>query len=332
MNIQENSLVKTSRPPPLAHLPSSQSLSPRDAISLLEAVCGQGERVQLRSQQRLPLPSAGATIVLREGVLAIDAMPAKGKLQILDFLVPGDVVSASIGLCPRRVSLRAITKASLVFLDPKAIDFNVAAHDYWSFLFARCQNQLARVNIHQLMIGRLETESRVASFLLALALRNKSGGVHDLNVALPMSRTDIANYLVINSDTLSRVMMRFTMLGLIERANRHAVRIIDIDKLRKASPIAALLSAVFEPGDSQRESRFAQNARSEYIFAVQSGQSWRSWAKRAKNWHVVACDFRAPLCFAGLMLNSLGEDNVWNCRVFRPRTGRCSNAGCVKAA
>ncbi len=203
--------------------------------------------------------------MLREGVLAIDAMPAKGKLQILDFLVPGDVVSAWIVLCPRRVSLRAITKASLGFLDPKAIDFSMAGDDYWSFLFAQCQNQLARVNIHQLMIGRLETESRVASFLLALALRNRRGGVQDLNLSLPMSRTDIANYLVINSDTLSRVMMRFTVLGLIERANRHTVRIIDLDKLMKASPIAALLSAVFEPEGSQRESRFAEKQKRSYL-------------------------------------------------------------------
>jgi CRP/FNR family transcriptional regulator, anaerobic regulatory protein len=56
----------------------------------VEAICGKGES--------LYLPTAGKVIVLREGTLAIDAMPAQGGLQILDFLVAGDgdVVSASI--------------------------------------------------------------------------------------------------------------------------------------------------------------------------------------------------------------------------------------------
>jgi hypothetical protein len=54
-------------------------------------------------------------------------------------------------------------------LHPPAVDRAVPAHDYWTFLIAQCWNQLARMNIHQLMIGRLETEPRVASFILGLA-------------------------------------------------------------------------------------------------------------------------------------------------------------------
>ena len=185
-------------------------------------------------------------IVLREGMLAIDATPAKGKLQVLDFLVPGDVVSASTVLPTPGISLRVITSASVVLLDPPAADRAAPAHDYWRFLIAQCLNQLARVNIHQLMIGRLETEPRVASFVLGLALRSVREGTREITVELPMSRIDIANYLVINCDTLSRTMMRFCDCGLIERESRHAIRVIDLDALRKKSPLASLLSAVFE--------------------------------------------------------------------------------------
>ena len=105
---------------------------------------------------------------------------------------------------------------------------------------------MARVNVHQLLIGRLETEQRVASFILSLALRNVRKDTREVSVELPMSRTDIANYLVINCDTLSRTMMRFCDCGLIKRESRHALRVIDLDALRKKSPLASLLSAVFE--------------------------------------------------------------------------------------
>jgi CRP-like cAMP-binding protein len=213
------------------------------ASCFLDEICAQSDRLYLRPQQRVPLPPADQVIVLREGMLAIDAMPAKGKLQVLDFLVAGDVVSASTILCTPRVSLRAITSASLVALQPPKFDRAVQVHDYWTFLIAQCFKQLTRANVHQMMIGRLETEPRVASFLLALALRTVREEAR-ITVALPMSRLDIANYLVINCDTLSRTMMRFCDAGLIERESRHAIRVTDLEALKKKSPLSSLLSAV----------------------------------------------------------------------------------------
>jgi CRP/FNR family transcriptional regulator len=253
-------LIDRSPPALLFQSAANPGLDKTEAAGFLDAICGQGDCLYLRPQQRVPLPPAGKVIVLREGMLAMDAMPAKGKLQVLDFLVTGDVVSAPTILPAPGVSLRAITSASLVSLDPPAIDRTVPAHDYWAFLIAQCWNQLARVNIHQLMIGRLETEQRVASFVLGLALRNFRAGTPKTTVALPMSRTDIANYLVINCDTLSRTMMRFCDCGLIERESRHAIRVIDLDALRKKSPLASLLSAAFEKESCRQEISFGRYA------------------------------------------------------------------------
>jgi CRP/FNR family transcriptional regulator len=225
---------------------SQIALPKAEASRLIEEICATGDCLRLRAQQRVPLPPADKLIMLREGMLAIDAMPAKGKLQVLDFLMAGDVVSASTVLPSRWVSLRAITSASLVALSPPEFYQAIPAHGYWTFLIARCFNQLARVNIHQLITGRLETEQRVASFILALALRNIREDTDSIRVALPMSRNDIANYLVINCDTLSRTMMRLCDGGIIKRENRHYISVIDIDGLKKKSPISALLSAVFD--------------------------------------------------------------------------------------
>jgi CRP/FNR family transcriptional regulator len=178
-------------------------------------------------------------------------MPVAGKLQVLDFLVAGDIVSASTILPTSKVSLRAITNASIVCLDPPAMDSTPSVYEYWTFLMSRCLTQLARVNIHQLMIGRLETEPRVVSFILSLALKTRRMQSSSLLVALPMSRTDIANHLVINCDTLSRTMMKLFESGLIRRENRHEIRVMNLDALRRKSPLASLLSAVFEEDGGQ---------------------------------------------------------------------------------
>jgi CRP/FNR family transcriptional regulator len=248
MNPRQMTLVDDSRPTLVLQSSAGSARDDTEGTRFVEAAFAQGDCLHLRPQQRVPLPPPEKVIVLREGMLAIDAMPAKGKLQVLDFLVAGDVVSASTILPTPGVSLRAITSASLVSLDHPAVDRAVPAHDYWTFLVGQCLNQLARVNIHQLMIGRLETEPRVASFILGLALRNARDGTSAISVPLPMSRTDIANYLVINCDTLSRTMMKLCDSGLIERESRHAIRVMDIDALKKKSPLASLLSAVFEKG------------------------------------------------------------------------------------
>lgn len=251
-----------------AHLLSTQSCPPaaKPAFSESEVsrfigdICADGDCLHLRSQQRVPLPPPGKVVVLREGMLAVDAMPAKGKLQVLDFLVAGDVLSAATVLPAPGVSLRAITRASLVCLDPPSVNRGMPSHDYWSFLIMQCHDQIARANIHQLLIGRLETEQRVASFILALALRSMRKETHSVSVELPMSRTDIANYLVINCDTLSRTMMRFCDSGLIERESRHAIRVVDIDALKKKSPLASLLSAMFDNRAGRERCVFERHA------------------------------------------------------------------------
>lgn len=239
--IFDRSLSTLAFQPPITPAPDETELA-----RFVDTICANGDWLHLRSQQRVPRLPPGKVIVLQEGMLAVDAMPAKGKLQVLEFLVAGDVVSASTLLLTPGVSLRAISNVSLVSLDPPAVDRAVPDDDYWSFLNAQCMYQLARANIHQLMIGRLETEQRVASFILDLALRALREDTPEISVALPMSRTDIANYLVINCDTLSRTMMRFCDCGMLARESRHAIRVVDLDALKKKSPLASLLSTVLE--------------------------------------------------------------------------------------
>ena len=211
----------------------------REEVNLLDKLWAHGKQISVRPQQRILLPDADEILVLRDGITAVDAAPTKGKLQVLDFLVAGDVVTAPIIRRVLGLSLRAITPARIISFDSGVIDQDLHAHDFWAFLFAQCQRQLVRTSLHQLMIGHLETEPRVASFILAWA----DGLGSDTTVQLPMSRADIANYLVINSDTLSRTMMKFVALGLIERISRHNIRVLDIDGLRKRSPVARQLAA-----------------------------------------------------------------------------------------
>jgi CRP/FNR family transcriptional regulator, anaerobic regulatory protein len=213
------------------------------------------ERISLRPQQRLPSSSLTSkqALVLHDGLLAIDVAVGKGQRQILDFLMPGDVLSTIDVSMPKECSVRAITKSSLGAEQFEgAVDVGLAV-DHSRMLARQAQLQLARGNVHQMMIGHLESEARIASFLLAQSLRCRSG-IGDLRLAMPMSRDDIADYLAMNRDTLSRNMMRFETLGIIKRINRRMLLILDLKTLKSMTPLAGMISGLYERSQNSCDS------------------------------------------------------------------------------
>jgi CRP/FNR family transcriptional regulator len=211
------------------------------------------QKTQLRSQQRVVRAqlTKHQTALVYEGVLSVDARVGKGQHQILDFLFPGDILSLFLLMAEPTISLRAITKTELLFLDDNTAVQSAWRSKFWELVMKQQQAQLSRAYVHQLMIGHLEGEERVVSFLLSLALR-QGNPRSSLVLDLPMSRDDIAEYLAMNRDTLSRIMTRLESIGLIARMNRHAIRIADLSELTRRTPIAAQISAAFgSPVDSR---------------------------------------------------------------------------------
>ncbi len=81
-------------------------------------------------------------------------------------------------------------------------------------------------------------DERMAAFLLSLASRFKARGYSSKEFNLAMSRSDIANYLRLATETVSRVLARFQKKGLI-KVDRKLVQLLDKDALCKAAGTAA---------------------------------------------------------------------------------------------
>jgi DNA-binding transcriptional regulator YhcF (GntR family) len=61
---------------------------------------------------------------------------------------------------------------------------------------------------------------------------------------LPFNRKDIADYLGLNPDTLSRIMSRLKAAGLISQSERHRAVVHDFGALAARSPAARALIEV----------------------------------------------------------------------------------------
>jgi CRP/FNR family transcriptional regulator len=79
-----------------------------------------------------------------------------------------------------------------------------------------------------LLLGRKCAEERVVSFLLAV--HRKCG--KDAELELPMSRLDMADYLGLTIETVSRMMTSLARRGLIHATGRHRIALRKLSALR----------------------------------------------------------------------------------------------------
>jgi CRP/FNR family transcriptional regulator, nitrogen fixation regulation protein len=84
---------------------------------------------------------------------------------------------------------------------------------------------------HLLLLGRKNALERVAAFLLDMSKRTKAGSV----VELPMPRHDIADYLGLTLETVSRMFAELKERGAIRLEGARRVHLLDTERLAAMS-------------------------------------------------------------------------------------------------
>lgn len=85
------------------------------------------------------------------------------------------------------------------------------------------------------MLGRMNPLEKLSRFLVDLLDRQNAAGLSGNPVYLPMSRADIADFLGITIETVSRSMSRLKASELIEPLDRNRVQVRDLSRLREAA-------------------------------------------------------------------------------------------------
>ncbi len=133
-----------------------------------------------------------------------------GRRQIGAFYVPGDIFGLETG-DTHSFSAEAITDCKILVIKRSAV-MALAARDpdVARQMWAATARELARVQAHSLLLIKTAQE-RVASFLLEMAERVAADGL----VELPMSRQDIADYLGLTIETVSRTLTQLEKTAAI---------------------------------------------------------------------------------------------------------------------
>ncbi len=178
---------------------------------------------------------ADGLFTLTEGVVKIFKMLADGRRQITGFLLPGDFLGLAF-FRSYAYSAEAVTDALLCRFPRDRFMALLERHPALEKeLLSRASSELAAAQEQMLLLGRKSAKERVASFLLALARRHPGAGAAP--VPLPMSRYDIADYLGLTIETVSRELQAARASGVIDLPDRHHFRVVDRQRLLAAAAL-----------------------------------------------------------------------------------------------
>jgi CRP/FNR family nitrogen fixation transcriptional regulator len=190
------------------------SATPVNAAVMFDGPIGQGETLGVRMQydrdEEVFGEGEASRYVYRvvSGAVRTFRLLSDGRRQIVEFHMPGDVFGLdgqerhTIGAEAIRATVLQVIRRDLFMQEPDR-----GADTALKTLLKKFQ----RAQAHMLLLGRHTACERVAAFLLDF--RDRVGST---SVDLPMSRQDIADYLGLTIETVSRTFTQLQSSGLID--------------------------------------------------------------------------------------------------------------------
>jgi len=176
--------------------------------------------------------SFGALYVVRAGSLKTFVEGSEGDLQILGFHLPGDIMGIG-GLTNEHYpcSAQALERSSIFELRYNQLqEVSASVPALHHQLLRVISGALVTEQRHSVMMGKQQAQRRLAFFIRRMADRYARLSRDPQVLALPMSRGDIANYLGLALETVSRLFTKMESDGLLA-VNRKSVDILRRDLL-----------------------------------------------------------------------------------------------------
>jgi len=168
---------------------------------------------------------------VKSGAVRSYKLLCDGRRQIGAFHLAGDIFGLENG-GEHRFTAEAIVDTTVRLIKRQSLEM-VAEGDaiVARNMLSMTTNNLQHAEDHMLLLGRKTSLERVAAFLLEMDKRLTAAGV----MALPMSRRDIADYLGLTLETVSRALSRLHDLGTLGFIGNNQRQIVLRDRIQLAS-------------------------------------------------------------------------------------------------
>ncbi len=168
---------------------------------------------------------------ITKGNIKIYKLLSDGRIQIIGFLYPGDFFG-SYKKGKYNYSSEAIGNVRLCVFRQEVLDEYLEKN-------MNLSKELLHITSHELtlaqdrmgVLGKMNANERVAKFILNISDQRARIGWQDNPISLPMTRQDIADYLGLTLETVSREITRFKTSNLIKAMTSKQIFISDREKL-----------------------------------------------------------------------------------------------------
>jgi len=177
--------------------------------------------------------AADALYNVTSGTVKLYKLLPDGRRQITGFLVTGDFLGLAVNES-YAYTAETVTSCSVCRFPRRKIEALMDEFPKMQRrLFSMASNELAAAQDQMLLLGRKTAKEKICSFLLMLSQRAARRGHKENPVYVPMSRADIADYLGLTTETVSRTFTQLKRDGIIGLpASGHCI-VNDWDALRE---------------------------------------------------------------------------------------------------
>jgi CRP/FNR family nitrogen fixation transcriptional regulator len=150
-----------------------------------------------------------------------------GRRQIDAFHVPGDIFGLEPG-AEHRLSAEAVSDCTVIAYRKSKPD-HIIDHDKNMELLDFAMMGMVQAQAHSLLLGRHSAVEKVAGFLLGWAEKSSNQAV----LSLAMTRQDIADYLGLTIETVSRTLSQLERDNVIDLPSARQIRLRNLDMLEE---------------------------------------------------------------------------------------------------
>lgn len=176
-----------------------------------------------------------AIAAIRGGTVKTFSNDIAGNEQVLGFYLPGEVIGLSAIHSDRypcnAIALDTVTLCRFSFLHLSSLATRMPGLQQQ--LFKLLSLDIGKAS---LLAGDHTADERMAAFMVLLSRRYAARGFSATRFTLTMARADIANYLHLAPETVSRILKRFSTEGFIEVRQRdvHLLDLVRLEALARA--------------------------------------------------------------------------------------------------
>lgn len=165
---------------------------------------------------------AGLLYRIEYGAVRIYRLLADGRRQVVAFYLTGETFGFEVG------GMNSFYAEAMVNTGLTTVEY-LPDGTFGVELVEIALKAMVRAQEHLLVVGRQNSLEKVSIFLAEILERQGGGDVIDL----PMSRTDIGDYLGLTIETVSRSISKLRDMGVIRLRSARCVVVLKLDKLHQ---------------------------------------------------------------------------------------------------